>query len=123
MAAPPTLEKHTMWEAVPPGDSSARHGGQRELIALGVPLPVGRRIAGWTVSLATCCAGHPDIWSVVDGLAAPPVSVRFPIGIQVSGVLGFQPRHQVRLEIVEVLLFFHGVVFGIGDGELGLDVG
>jgi len=35
MAAPSTLEKHTMWEAVPPGDSSARHGGQRKLIAMG----------------------------------------------------------------------------------------
>ena len=39
MAAPPTLEKHTMWEAVPPGDSSARHGGQRKSIALYCPPP------------------------------------------------------------------------------------
>jgi hypothetical protein len=43
MAAPPTLEKHTMWEAVPPGDSSARHGGQRKLIALGGAVYIRRR--------------------------------------------------------------------------------
>jgi len=30
MAAPPTLGEHTMWEAVPPGDSSAKHGVRRK---------------------------------------------------------------------------------------------
>jgi Na+-transporting NADH:ubiquinone oxidoreductase subunit D len=37
MAAPPTLGKHTMWEAVPPGDSWAGHGGQRKSTALQRP--------------------------------------------------------------------------------------
>jgi len=37
MAAPPTLGEHTMWEAVPPGDSSAKHGVPRKSIALTRP--------------------------------------------------------------------------------------
>jgi len=59
MAAPPTLEKHTMWEAVPPGDSSARQGGREsEQHCLAPPIPQCLSLGGsYTVH------GHRPVWN------------------------------------------------------------
>ena len=73
----------------------------------------------WQLNHCHNISPFQDTRSIHCHLAAPPVVVGLPIGLQILGVLALQLGHQLVLQLVQAPACGTGIVLGVRHGQFG----